>query len=309
MELQAPFPYFGGKSKVAAAVWERFGDVPNYVEPFAGSLAVLLRRPWTRGGQTETVNDIDNYLVNFWRAVRADPEAVADWADWPVSETDLYARHLWLVGEGKARLEELNLRMDPYVYDVQVAGWWVWGICQWIGHGWCAGKPCRKRPHLMNAGKGINRQSITMTRRQYILKQMQRIAERIREVRICCGEWSRVLTDGVLSHGSTVGVFLDPPYSHSTARDKRCYAHDLNFTTEVLAWAIEHGDDPRLRIALCGYEGEYELPRDWTKYGWTANAAYKTHRGDLSRNRYKERIWFSPHCLRVEELLFQACAD
>lgn len=39
--LKAPFPWFGGKSRVAPQVWERFGDVDNYVEPFAGSLAVL----------------------------------------------------------------------------------------------------------------------------------------------------------------------------------------------------------------------------------------------------------------------------
>jgi site-specific DNA-adenine methylase len=35
--LKAPFPWFGGKSKVAPIVWERFGDVQNYVEPFFGS--------------------------------------------------------------------------------------------------------------------------------------------------------------------------------------------------------------------------------------------------------------------------------
>jgi len=27
--LKAPFPYFGGKSRVAREVWARFGDVPN----------------------------------------------------------------------------------------------------------------------------------------------------------------------------------------------------------------------------------------------------------------------------------------
>ena len=35
--LRAPFPWFGGKRRVAPEVWERFGDVPNYVEPFFGS--------------------------------------------------------------------------------------------------------------------------------------------------------------------------------------------------------------------------------------------------------------------------------
>ncbi len=39
--LRAQFPYFGGKRRIAALAWERFGDVPNYVEPFGGSLASL----------------------------------------------------------------------------------------------------------------------------------------------------------------------------------------------------------------------------------------------------------------------------
>ena len=41
-KLKAPFPYFGGKSLAAGLVWSRLGEVKNYVEPFAGSLAVLL---------------------------------------------------------------------------------------------------------------------------------------------------------------------------------------------------------------------------------------------------------------------------
>lgn len=57
--LSAPFPWFGGKSRVADLVWSRFGaDVPNYVEPFFGSGAVLLGRPGG-AGSTETVNDKD----------------------------------------------------------------------------------------------------------------------------------------------------------------------------------------------------------------------------------------------------------
>jgi hypothetical protein len=47
----------------------------------------------------ETVNDKDCYLANFWRALQADPEAVAHWADAPVNEADLHARHQWLVNQ------------------------------------------------------------------------------------------------------------------------------------------------------------------------------------------------------------------
>lgn len=60
--LRAPFPYFGGKSRIAHLVWPRFGDPSNYVEPFAGSLAVLLARP--HEPRIETVNDACCYVAN-----------------------------------------------------------------------------------------------------------------------------------------------------------------------------------------------------------------------------------------------------
>src|SRR5579864_5476662 len=99
--LKAPFPYFGGKSTISRAVWKRFGEVRNYVEPFYGSGAMLLNRPQPFAG-TETVNDKDGFVANFWRAIQADPDAVAFHADWPVNENDLTARHLWLVSQKKS---------------------------------------------------------------------------------------------------------------------------------------------------------------------------------------------------------------
>jgi DNA adenine methylase len=130
--IKAPFPYFGGKSRAAHFVWERFGEVKNYVEPFFGSGAVLLSRP--DEPHTETVNDLDCMLANFWRALQHDPEAVALAADWPVNEADMQARHLWLTQQ-----EEFRERMkaDPDYFDAKIAGWWVWGISAWIGSGWC----------------------------------------------------------------------------------------------------------------------------------------------------------------------------
>jgi hypothetical protein len=91
MTLQAPFPYFGGKSKAAETVWQAFGVVDNYVEPFAGSAAMLLGAP--DGERVETINDADGFVANFWRAISYDPAAVAHHADWPCNEIDLFARH------------------------------------------------------------------------------------------------------------------------------------------------------------------------------------------------------------------------
>lgn len=55
--LHAPFPWFGGKRKVATDVWRAFGDVRNYVEPFAGSLAIAdrLRRVRVASGDWQRV--------------------------------------------------------------------------------------------------------------------------------------------------------------------------------------------------------------------------------------------------------------
>lgn len=133
-KLKAPFPYFGGKSRAASIIWDRLGDVPNYVEPFCGSMAVLLNRP--HAPNLETVNDIDCFIANWWRSVIADPYGVAAAADYPVNELDLHSRHLWLVNQGAKRIEKM--KKEPKFYDVQVAGWWVWGISQWIGSGWCS---------------------------------------------------------------------------------------------------------------------------------------------------------------------------
>lgn len=290
--LKAPFPWFGGKSRVAHLVWDRFGNVPNYVEPFAGSLAVLLERPHAPG--TETVNDKDAYLVNFWRSIRLNPEAVAKYADWPVSEADLLARHKWLVALGAPRLE--LLRYDPDYYDEKVAGWWVWGLCSWIGSGWCVrrgdGDQPEQLPHLGDAGRG-----------EKIVAYFAALSERLRDVRICCGEWNRVLGDSVtIKHGVT-GVFLDPPYAadeHSVT-----YSAHSDVSTSVREWAIANGDNPELRIALCGYEGEHAMPDTWECVAWKARGGYGSQgEGRGRENAGRERIWFSPHCLTRQKTLF-----
>src|SRR6187401_1804980 len=95
-KLKAPMPYVGGKADVAAAVWARLGDTPNYVEAFCGSAAVLLGRPHDLQGKTETCNDVDSMIINMYRAITFDPDTTAEWCDFPVSEADLTARHLHL---------------------------------------------------------------------------------------------------------------------------------------------------------------------------------------------------------------------
>lgn len=84
--LKAPFPYFGGKAMIADLVWHYLGDVKQYIEPFFGSGAVLLRRPQTQHQlYYEIVNDKDGNIANVWRAIQYKPDETAKWCDWPVN--------------------------------------------------------------------------------------------------------------------------------------------------------------------------------------------------------------------------------
>jgi len=375
---------------VAHLVWPRFGNVPNYVEPFAGSMAVMLKRP--HEARIETVNDIDCYIANFWRATREEPQAVAGWADAPINEADLHARHRWLHKQLTPEFQE-RMHSDPDYYDVKIAGWWVWGLSAWIGDAWCRTTPQRAMPHISNVGsagihgkefkgkglwnarpqcgggasnygqgvhsKGMSRkrpilggfadkgvhspklhqkrpdikrggkgvQSEGICGRRPALQQggpghgvhakgrgvgahytrplyeyFDRLAERLRHVRVCCGQWHRILGPSPTFKIGKTAVFLDPPYGDAK-RDK-VYNHDSRtLAGDVREYCKENGDNRLLRIALCGYEGEHNELEElgWDKIAWKASGGYGARNPD-NKNAARERIWFSPHCVKQKTL-------
>lgn len=135
--LKAPFPYIGGKARIASRIWESLGDVYTYVEPFAGSAAVLLNRPPHHKNNREIINDADGLVVNVWRSLAYEPDLTAAHADWPSTESDLHARHSFLIGQ-RPHMTPL-LEGDPVWCQPIFAGWWLWGASLWIGGGWCSG--------------------------------------------------------------------------------------------------------------------------------------------------------------------------
>jgi DNA adenine methylase len=65
--MKPPMPYFGGKQTLAPWIVSLLPDHDHYVEPYGGSLAVLLAKPRSR---METVNDLSRELMTFWRILR-----------------------------------------------------------------------------------------------------------------------------------------------------------------------------------------------------------------------------------------------
>jgi site-specific DNA-adenine methylase len=424
--LKAPFPAFGGKSRIADLVWARLGNVRNAIEPFCFSSAWLLRRP--HEPQVETINDLNHFVANFWRAVQTDPAAVAMHADWPVNEDDLHARHRWLVQSEIANEAMSRVRAEPDFFDAKIAGWWCWGACCWIGSGWCDDTPHRnmgkQRPFLTSdgAGNGVMRNNMPFigdasrgvnssnlaeqvpdlqgdagatgrgvvasaghkrlqlscgntthgtgvhaapsgkmprlngarkgdgyygglsvhvdeistdgrpqladayargrgvhgndaltkceARREWVTDWMIRLSNRLRSVRVCCGHWMRVCdSPSTMTRLGLTGVFLDPPYRKqladgTTNRSSHIYANDRTqdvnaLCDEVQEWCLNWGDDPQVRIALCGLNGEYPKLDHWEQHAWKSQGGYG-NRNKTNDNAKRERIWFSPHCLLLQ---------
>ena len=113
------------------------------------------------------------------------------------------------------------------------------------------------------------------------------LADRLRHVRLTCGDWTRVLTRSVTTSHGVTGVYLDPCYALETGRRPDLYGIDEpEQSAAVCAWALEHGDHPRLRVVVSGLAGEHdELERcGWSVVPW----------------RGRERMWLSPRCEREE---------
>lgn len=288
---------------MCGAVWSALGRVANYIDPFAGSYAMLLGRPretWKSNDDpgTETANDLSNFLSNYHRAVKYAPDDVAEWATWPVSEVDLHARHRWLVDQ----LPDLAAKMlaDPDYHDAKIAGWWVWGVSSWIGSGWCpenrgGAALSQQLPHLSTAGQGVNRK---LSQRQ-IGELFAATSERLRGVRIACGDWRRVLSDSVTWRIGLTGIFADPPYSEG----KQTYGAGgtgTSISAEFREWALVAGERSDVRIVLAGYDGEHNVleSHGWTVKKWKAKGGYAGQGSDPNVNATRERLWCSPHCLR-----------
>ncbi len=197
------------------------GSLANiYVEPFAGSLAVLLARP--HEPRIETVNDRDCHISNFWRALKADPRKVAHYADWPVNECDMRARHQWLCNRKVFRERMLK---EP--------GLWA-----------------AARSHLAATSPDTGR-------RRRFAKSLLRIARRISNSRVLSKSWRNVCRSGATA---TVPVSrqraTNPPLcgsGSSSTRSVRCSSSGIWWGESASIVVSFETVDRRRWIAFCKF--------------------------------------------------------
>lgn len=120
--LKPPFSYYGGKTTLAPNIAGLLPPHEHYVEPFAGSLAVLLAKsPST----AETVNDLDGDLVNFWKVLRDQPGALERAAMLTPHSREEYEASGTLDCDELERARRVWVRLTQgRSHSMKPTGWW-----------------------------------------------------------------------------------------------------------------------------------------------------------------------------------------
>ncbi len=198
-------------------------------------------------------------------------------ADWPTSQLDLEARTNWL-REQRQRLHR-NLSAKHKWYDLECAALYAWVQSVRIS--------VNGATIILGRTAGVRRKCEDLE--QYFVA----LGNRLKNVGFDYGDWTRMTNAAERNcKRSDCAILLDPPYDHSTGRKTNLYAHDSpGVSAYVRRWALARAKThPRLRIALCGFEGEHKMPPTWEELPWWSRYGHG-----------KERVWFSPNCLKVSE--------
>jgi DNA adenine methylase len=242
----APFAYFGGKTRLADRIVDLLPAHDHYVEPFAGSLAVLLAKP---RAEMETVNDLDQDLMTFWRVLRDQPEDLA--------------LHMALTPHSRAEHQAAyDLTSAPSDLE-RARRVWV----------------------LLSQGRGgtlrrtgwrfyRNPDASTYSFPEYMAAYVNRVppaAERLAGVSLECRDALDVIAD--YGRHPNVLLYCDPPYLGSTRSAN--YRHELTSDEQhrQLAAAL---NDCQAAVVLSGYDAPLyaELYAGWHRAelkAWTGN--------------------------------------
>lgn len=245
--MKPPFAYYGGKTTLADQIAALLPEHSHYVEPFAGSLAVLLAK--TRS-EMETVNDLDGDLMTFWRVLRDRPEDLTHvCALTPHARAEHQSAY-----DLEASTDELERARRVWVLLTQGRG----GTLRRTG--W--------RFYRDPAGS-------TYSFPEYLNAYAERMlpaAERLAGVSLEARDALEVIRD--YGKHPNVLLYVDPPYLAS-ARNSTNYRHEMGGAAEHEAM-LDALAECEASVVLSGYDSPlYRRKLDnWTRVdikAWTGN--------------------------------------
>jgi hypothetical protein len=206
------------------------------------------------------------------------------------------------IGDGGAGVHSLGKR--PHISN---AGKGVHSLGQrpHISDGGTGVHSLGQRPHIGHGGTGV-RESYNTN----IYAWFRTLSERLRYVRVVCGDWTRVCGGNWQDKLGVCGIFFDPPYSHNVGRSESIYQEEsADVSQEVAAWSIARGTNDRYRIVIAGYADEHPalIAAGWRTIAWKAQGGYsnvasknKSVKTRGQNNRHREMLFLSPHCIETE---------
>jgi DNA adenine methylase len=157
-------------------------------------------------------------------------------------------------------------------------------------------------------GRGVHASQYTAP--AALLAYFERLATRLRRVRILCGDWRRVVKPSITTNHGLTALFMDSEYpadEHDmTYHQGKKEAGQPHIWYQVAQWAVENGDNPLLRICVAGYFSEKSdsmFPASWERYRWEARGGYSNQSADGRgrANAKRECLWFNQNCLNPSE--------
>ncbi len=234
-----PLAYYGGKTILASRIAALLPDHRHYVEPFSGSLAVLLAK---RPSLMETANDLDGSLVNFWRVLRDRPDDLAR-----VCALTPHSRGEWQDCADLDQGDDLERARRVWVRLTQGRSGRL------IRAGW---------RHYVDPG------AVGTAFPSYLdgyVARMAAAATRLHRVSLEC----RPALELIERYGAhrDVLLYVDPPYLGSTRANDRSYRHELMADDEhrELSTALHRC---QAAVVLSGYPSELydrDLYADWAR--------------------------------------------
>jgi len=211
--VRPPFAYFGGKTTLGHRIAALLPAHRHYIEPYAGSLAVLLAKP---RAQFETVNDLDQDLVLFWRVLRERGDELASvCALTPHSRADHTAAFDLDVTDELERARRVWVRLS------QGRG----GMLRRTG--WRFYRDASRRTG-----------SMPWTRNAYV-DRLWDATERLAGVSLECRPALSLITD--YGQHPNVLIYADPPYLGSTRGWGNQYQHEMRGEPEHRELAAARG--------------------------------------------------------------------
>lgn len=244
--MKPPFAYYGGKTKLADQIADVLPEHTHYVEPFAGSLAVLLAKPRSK---METVNDLDGDLMNFWRVLRDQPQDLAR-----VMDLTPHSRAEQTIAYGLTDCDDLERARRVWVLLSQGRGSTL-RKTGWRFYRDPAGSSC-SMPDYLSA----------------YTERVPPVATRIHGVSLECRDALEVVRE--YGKHPNVLLYCDPPYL-ATSRNSTNYRHEMA-TADQHAELADALRSVKASVVLSGYHSPlYEdLYDGWHRAemaAWTGN--------------------------------------